>query len=172
MTTWYQRVGECNGCGQCCGGLGTLPQPDRRTPFPRNWPEAIRYWSLDDAVQAIPQTGLCGLGQIGQDTIGVAAPVGMVNIQGHKFYYVWLAGIGLVKDSSAQHDGSSYEPQCPFLLDVQGDGTMPCGLVGTNQDGAYLKWCQLEPSTPREEQLVQEWQWRFPDCSYTWEPIP
>lgn len=167
--TRYNRLGECNRCGQCCGAPGG---PDRRPPFCRLWYWSLRHWSLDDVNELCPQLSMCGLTQIGEDTLGVESAYGMVRIQGKPFYYVWVQGVGLCRDSSAAHDGSEYEPECPFLKPDPGDGTRPCALVGTNQDGAFKKWCEQEPTYPRREELVQEWIWRYPDCSYTWEVIP
>lgn len=174
MTVYFLRQGECNRCGQCCGAPGT-GQPDRRTPYARTWPETLSKGSLDDIVAGIPQLGLCGLGLIGEDTIGLPdGPVGEVKIQGKRFYYVWVPGEGLSRDTSPQHDGSQWEPECPFLEPGLVGTTPPpgepmaCGLIGTNEDGAYRKWCQQEPRARLSQELKEEWEWRYPDCSYTW----
>jgi Fe-S-cluster containining protein len=174
MTNYYQRLGECNRCGQCCGAPGG---PDRRTPFPRNAETHLRHNSLDDVNKLCPQLTMLGLTMIAEDTIGVASTTGHYRVQGQRFYYVWLPKLGVMKDASAAHDGSAPEPECPFLLPDPGPGdpaagTRPCGLVGTNDDGAYKTWCEQEPTSPRDEKFVLEWQQRYPGCSYSWQVIP
>ena len=161
----FIRQGTCNRCGECCGAPGG---PDRRTPFAKDWPDSLRYWSLDDINEMCPQLTMCGVTMVGEDLVGLESPFGSYKIQGKSYYYVWVEGVGLVRDTSAGHDGSIYEPECPFLLADPGDGTRPCGMVGTNDDGAYKRWCEQEPEFPRSERDKDEWEWCHPDCSYTW----
>ena len=159
------RQGTCNRCGQCCGAPGG---PDRRTPFGKSWPDSLRHKSLDDINVMCPQATMLGVTMTAEDIVGVEEPVGSYRVQGTNFYYVWVDGLGVQRDTSAAHDGSSYEPECPFLLDDPGDGTRPCGLFGTNDDGAFIRWCEADPTFPRSEKHTVEWQWRYPGCSYTW----
>lgn len=76
------------------------------------------------------------------------------------FSRVHVKGLGYRK--------SKDNPECPFLLTDPGDGTRPCGLVGTSKEYAFESWCKDEPTFPRDKKFVKEWQWRYPDCSYTW----
>ena len=159
------RQGTCNRCGQCCGGIDA---PNARTPFASTWWQSVRHWSLDDVNEMCPQLTMFGLTQVGEDTLGVESNHGSYKVQGKNYYYVWVDGLGIQKDISAAHDGSEYNCECPFLLPDPGDGTRPCALVGTNDDGAYKKWCENEPVSPRSAKLVAQWQAFYPACSYTW----
>lgn len=125
--TKYIRQGECNRCGQCCGAPGG---PDRRSPFPKDWPESLRTWTPENKEKLCPLIPLL--------------------------------------DEIEKYQKSPTNPECPFLLDDSGDGTRPCGLVGTGKEYAFDAWCKDEPTSPRKEKFVKEWQWRYPDCSYTW----
>ena len=161
------RQGDCNWCGECCGTSGD-------SPFPKNWPEAIRSWSLDDANEVCPQLTMLGIAQQG-DQIGYSDPAGSFKVGPTRFYYVWITGVGCCKDISAQHDGSAYLAECPFLLDDPGDGSRPCGLMGTSDDGAVKKFCRpelrAEPPTNYDiwiQESVDQWQADHPSCSYTW----
>lgn len=161
------RQGTCNRCGQCCGAPGG---PDRRTPFDRRWPDTINRWEMADVTEMCPFLSMFGLTGLGEDMVGLESPTGNYRVQGVRYYYVWVPDLGVQRDTSAAHDGSEYEPECPFLLPDPGDGTRPCGLVGTNDDGSYKLWCEQEPISPRSEENVAEWVWSFPGCSYTWIP--
>lgn len=140
-----------------------------------NWPEALRTWALDDAVSVCPQLGMFGIVQQG-DQIGYSQANGSYRVRGTLYYYVWISGVGLCKDTSAGHDGSSYNTECPYLLDDPGDGSRPCALVGTNEDGARFKFCRPEEHptdyVPENDiwsdESVAQWQADHPNCSYTW----
>ena len=162
----YQRTGDCNQCGECCGTVGD-------TAYVKNWPEAIRTWSLDDAMVVCPQLGMFGIAQQG-DLIGYDQANGSYRVRGTLYYYVWVPGVGPCKDTSAAHDGSSYNTECPFLKDDPGDGSRPCALVGTNDDGARFKFCRPEEHptdyVPEndiwDQRSVDQWQADHPNCSY------
>jgi hypothetical protein len=165
-----RRQGVCNHCGDCCGANGTFP-------FVKRHPEAIRTWSLDDVNETYPIYTLCGLGNVG-DEIWYISDHGMVRIQGAPYYYKWSPDRGLVKDTSPAHDGSTWSTECPFLEPDPGNGTRPCGLFGTNQDGLRKKMCRpeerLEPPQNYDEwedRSAQQWQDDHPNCSYTFEDI-
>lgn len=167
------RTGSCNQCGECCGAV-TAPNP--MSPYPKNWIEALRTWSLDDAVTICPQLGMFGITNQG-DLIGYSDPAGKYRIGGSQYYYVWVPGVGCCKDISTQHNGSSWNTECPFLLDDPGDGSRPCALVGTGDDGARKKFCRPEEHAEYvpendiwDDRSVAQWEADHPNCSYTWEP--
>lgn len=167
----FLRQGDCNQCGQCCGAEGS---PNQANPYPRRWPEAIARWSLDDANEVCPQLTMFGIVNQG-DLIGYDSPTGNYKIRNDRYYYVWVPGSGCCKDTSVAHDGSSYSLECPFLEDDPGDGSRPCALVGTQDDGARLKFCRPEerPEPPPnydvwDDRPVTQWQADHPLCSYTW----
>lgn len=172
--TNYQRSGACAWCGQCCGANGD-------SPFPRPGWEAVRYWSLDDINESYPLYPLLGFGQGGDGQVGPQEINGNYKIKNKRYYYTWTStgrGTQPYKDTSAAHDGSSYLPECPFLDDDPGDGSRPCALMGTGDDGAVRKYCrpELRPEPPPNydiwpDYLVQQWQNDHPDCSYTFEEI-
>jgi len=166
----FIRQGTCNRCGQCCGADGS---PNQANPFPRNWPEALRHWSLDDAVNELcPQLGMFGFGNLG-DEIGVAPEnrVGFYRVGGRKKPYVWITGEGCCKDTSPQNNGSSYSLECPFLEPTDGDpnNIRPCALIGTQDDGAYKKFCDPEGPVQFETQAsLDQWETDHPECSHYW----
>ena len=156
MEKKFKRLGECNRCGECCSdGRGG-------SPFPKNWPAAIRHRNLDEMVNKLPQAGLCGLTQIDEKTIGVKNKSGIARVDGQKFPYIWLERKGLVKSAKEGH--------CPFLR-PDSDGKFRCGLVGTSKEFAFEGFCKPEPREVSSESEVAEWQERYPGCSYTWEEI-
>jgi hypothetical protein len=115
---------------------------------------------------------MCGIANQG-DQIGYSDPTGSHKIGPTRFYYVWIDGVGLCKDTSTQHNGSSYSSKCPFLLDDPGDGSRPCGLVGTIDEGAIQKFCrpELRPEPPVNydnwnDASVAQWEADHPNCSY------
>lgn len=164
------RTGDCNRCGQCCGASGS-PQQD--SPWPKVWPSSFRRWALDDLIGMWPHALLFGIISKGDDTIGPAQTNGTVRIAGggppSDYYYVWVDGHAVCKDTSVAHDGSSYSLECPFLKDDPGDGSRPCGLVGTNNDGDFRIACEPEPPLNKTPEEVAKWEARHPLCSYTWE---
>ena len=164
-----QRTGTCNRCGQCCGADGS---PEQRNPWPRTWPEAFRNWRLEDVIAMFPQALLFGIITKGDGSIGKSQEYGTTRIAGggppRNYYWAWVPGHAVCKDTSPGHDGSQYSLECPFLKDDPGDGTRPCGLVGTGQDDAFRLACEPEPPMEKTPEEVGVWQQRHPLCSYTW----
>ena len=166
----FIRQGTCNRCGQCCGADGS---PNQANPFPQNWPLALRKWSLDDAVNELcPQLGMFGMQNMG-DEIGV--PIednnGLYRVGGKPFYYVWVPNEGCCKDTSTAHDGSTHSLECPFLKPTEGDpnNIRPCALVGTQDDGAYQKFCYPEGPERFEIQAhLDQWETDHPLCTHSW----
>lgn len=159
------RIGECNKCGQCCGAEGS---PNQDNPWPESWPESLRHWSLDDVKKMWPQSVMFGITQLDEGLVGYRSSTGSYRIKGTLYYYVWIPGHAVCKDTSIAHDGSSYSLECPFLGDDPGDGTRPCVLVGTQDDGAFKKACEPQPPLQKSAEMVVLWQEWHPLCSYTW----
>ena len=120
-----------------------------------------------------PQLGMFGIENQG-DLIGYDQANGSYRIRGTLYYYVWVPGVGPCKDISAAHDGSSYNTECPFLKDDPDNGSRPCALVGTNDDGARFKFCRPEEHPTDyvpandiwDQRSVDQWQDDHPNCSY------
>lgn len=164
-----QRQGMCNLCGQCCGTEG----PYQRSPWPTPWyplstEPCWRHWQVDDLIEISPILSIFGMTGVGEDTIGIPEPVGSYRVKGKLYYYVWVPGHSVCKDTSAAHDGNSWSFECPFLMPDPGDGTRPCALIGSQDDGTWKKECEPYPPEVSSAERVAEWQMRHPDCSYTW----
>lgn len=90
---------------------------------------------------------------------------GNIKITGKTFYFVWIPGVGLVRDSSVAHDGSSWVPECPFLGPDVG-GVRACGIASPQ----YAEWrdafCEGPLQMTAEE--AARWASDHPLCSYTW----
>lgn len=167
----WRREGVCLDCGECCGSNGV-------SPFPKLGWEAVNKWSLDDIVVSYALFSLLGFGQVGEDEVGVVNNEGSYKITGKNHYYTWQhTGKGTIpmKDISVAHDGSSYNQECPFLKDDPGDGTRPCALKGTQEDGSRKKFCRPEENTEYvpandiwDDSSKEQWETDHPSCSYTW----
>jgi hypothetical protein len=170
-----QRMGICNNCGECCGSV-TSPNPTN--PIPGTWPSDIRHWELNTAYEHYPLTSLFGLEMISSpegQVIGKDPPYGFYRVRGTPYFYVWVTGEGCCKDISPGQDGTIWNSECPFLQDDSGDGSRPCALVGSNDDGARRKQCRPEehPDYVAVEDVwidasVDKWIADHPNCSYTW----
>ena len=168
----YQRTEACDHCGDCCGANG-----QHNTGL--GW-EVLRTWDLSDVAESYNLWMLFGLGWNPQlEEIEPEASEGFHRVRGTPYYYTWQelrAGKGHLpcKDTSAAHDGSSYNTECPFLKDDPGDGSRPCALVGTGDDGARFKFCRPEEHpidyVPEndiwDQRSVDQWQADHPNCSY------
>ena len=169
----FVRSGECNRCGECCGAQ-TAPSP--KSPWPKSWPDSIRNHSYAQITAEWPQAILFGVVPDG-DGITKSADNGTTRIAGggapQDFYWVHVDGVGYCKDTSPGHDGSSYLPECPFLKDDPGDGSRPCGLVGTNNDNDFRVACEEGPTNAGIPSLqfetqaeVDRWFAKHPSCSF------
>ena len=189
MTTLY-RHGVCNRCGQCCGAEGS---PHQHNPWPGIWPESLYTWQLDNLVAKWPHALLFGIISKGDGTIGPSQTHGSVRVTGKGggvYHYVWVPGHAACKDISEAHDGSEYSLECPFLKPDPGDGTRPCGLVGTNENEAFRLACheghgglgiprlQIDDKVRSRgdvitaEEIVARWFEDHPACSFTWTATP
>lgn len=167
----FQRTQACNQCGDCCGANGVSPNSV-------GW-EALRLWGLAEVSESYNLWTLFGLGwNPVAERIQPESDFGSYKVKGKNYYFVWQElrpGKGHLpcKDTSPAHDGSSYSVECPFLQDDPGDGSRPCALQGSQDEGARTKLCRPEerPDYVPEndiwsEQSVQQWQTDHPNCSY------
>jgi hypothetical protein len=174
----YLRTQPCNQCGDCCGANG-------KHPTSIGW-EAVRNWSLDDVAESFNLWTLFGLNFNPQtETVEPETNEGFHRVTGTPYYFTWQelrpgSGHLPVKDTSPAHDGSSFIVECPFLQDDPGDGSRPCALQGTQDEGARQRFCRPEEHptdyVPEEdiwdERMVQQWQADHPNCSYVFVEIP
>ena len=167
----YQRTEACDHCGDCCGSNGMHN-------CSLGW-EVLRTWSLGDVAESYNLWTLFGLGwNPVLERIEPEADYGSYKVRGKNYYFVWQElrpGKGHLpcKDTSAAHDGSSYSVECPFLQDDPGDGSRPCALVGSQDEGARIKFCRPEerPDYVPENDIYDErsklqWEADHPNCSY------
>lgn len=167
----FYRTGTCENCGDCCGANGVHN-------CSLGW-EAIRNWSLSDVAESYSLWTLFGLAYNPQvEQIQPEEDYGLYRVTGKPFYYVWVElrpGKGHLpcKDISATHDGSSYSTECPFLKPDPGNGTRPCALVGSGDEGARTKFCRPEENPEYEpsldiwsERSKNDWETDHPNCSY------
>lgn len=173
----WRRTGTCNNCGDCCGGNGLH---NCSLGY-----EYVRTWSLDDVSESYNMWMLFNLVQNPQtEQIQPETDHGLTRITGKPYYWVWVElrpGKGHLpcKDTSAGHDGSSYSVECPFLKPDPGDGSRPCALVGSVDEGARWKQCRHEESpeyVPENDiwsdDSKQLWVEQNPNCNYTFVEVP
>lgn len=153
------RQGECNRCGQCCGAPGS---PERDSPWPDTYPEAVRNWTIASIEKNCPIFKLVGHPSLGAPT---AAAFRVAN---KTYRAIWKPGHGLCADAPPWGDDKSFEEMCPFLMPQQPDGTHPCALVGTQWEYIWEKMCKPSPPMEMSEEDVKTWQRRHPKCSYEW----
>jgi hypothetical protein len=167
----YRRTGDCNDCGDCCGGNG---QHNCSLGY-----EVISKWDLADVSESYNLWTLFGLNyNPTTETIEPESNEGFHRVGGTPYYYTWQElrpGKGHLpcKDTSAAHDGSSHSVECPFLQDDPGDGSRPCALKGSQDEGARTKFCRPEESNEYvpendiwDEASKLKWEADHPNCSY------
>lgn len=148
MSTYYRRTGDCNQCGNCC----------ENSPWPTNWPDAIRNRKPEHVLKMWPQAKHFPLPVHGGRSEGV------VTVEGEKFPFKWVPGASLCKSDDLH--------ECPFLTGVKGDEQRPCGIYGTNSHYMWEDWCRQFPDeTFESKERVDEWFRNNPDCSYTFEEV-
>lgn len=163
----FQRIGKCNLCGQCCGAEGS---PEQDNPWPKNIVRNRRKMSYTDFMKIWPQGLLLGVRENEQGLSEIGEQSGEAKIHGGsggKYPYVWIDG----RPCKATTDGSEHSLECPFLKDDPGDGTRPCGLVGTKHEPFYYVSCHDEvngipPNIVAFQENVDAWFRRHPLCSF------
>lgn len=153
--------GSCNNCGQCCG---CPTAPNRASAWPRNWPAAVRTW--DPAVRASVYPVFVVTGHPGEG----GPQAGVIRLGNRNYRWIWVPSAGLCADAPPWGDPASYEPQCPLLGPVQGDGTYPCAVIGTQWEAIATQiGCRWLPETMEDEHWAQ-WIADHPACGYTATP--
>jgi hypothetical protein len=151
-----QIQGSCNRCGQCCGAPGS---PNRDSPWPNNWPEAVATWRISYLAETFPVFQLTGHPALGGEVARV------VRINNKNYSLRWVPGHGLCKNTPPLNDPNTWEEQCPFLMDQLPDDSYPCALAGTQWNQQYVQ-C-MDMGEYWDEASVAEWQANHPLCSYT-----
>ena len=150
-----QRQGECNLCGQCCGGEGG---PQRCPPIPfLNLNRATMEIALED----FPLGRVVGVPVGDQVRDGVSL---VVRVKGQTYNVAWVPGVGLVKGTVADH-----VEECPLLMPDPGDGTRPCALVGSRWQDIWDALCKDQPPIEKTQEMVERWAYWYPGCGYWWE---
>jgi len=164
--------GTCNDCGQCCG---CETAPNRTSPFPGNWPEAVRNWEME----FLANTHLI-FKIVSHPVIG-GAIYGSFKIATGTYYWRWVPGHGLCANSPPWADPNTWEPQCPVLMGAN-QGTYPCGIkdVTINMPGGPVEGNAIRqsmscrelgmPPTMRDDEWEQ-WHRDHPACSYVATPV-
>ena len=164
----YRRTGVCEDCGECCGANGMCPTS-------KGW-EAVRNWSLDDVSESYNLWTLFGLGLNPQtETIEPESESFTYKVKGKNYSGIWHefeTGNGHVPCKNETN------VECPFLMDDPGDGTRPCALKGSQDEGSRTKFCRPEENpeyVPENDiwtqRMVDQWQEDHPNCSYIFEEI-
>lgn len=162
-----KRYGECNQCGQCCGAEGS---PEQASPWPRNWPIALRNWQYEDILQVWPQAILFGLikKELPDENVGPVKLAGYVFLHGGRYHWIYVEKQGICKDLPP-YGTPPYSLECPLLDGRSGDKMRPCALFGTDFEWMWDRACQSEPPVEKSQSQVEQWQKRHPLCSYKWE---
>lgn len=154
------RYGECNSCGMCCGSPDA---PNRDSPWPDNWPEAVRTWQIDYLAETFPIFQTTGHPDLG------GAGAGAVRIANKTYRWIWVPGHGLCADAPPWGDPSTYEEMCPVLGSEQPDGTYPCGVMGTAWEEIPTKLgCRTLPEE-WDQRSIDEWFTNHPKCGFWYE---
>ena len=164
-----ERQGDCCLCGQCCGAEGS---PSQASPWPRNWPSALRNWQYEDILQMWPQAILFGLikKELPDENVGPVKLAGYTFLHGRKFHWIYIKSGGVCKDLPP-YGGPPYSLECPLLDSKPGGETRPCALFGTDFEWMWRRACQPHPPIRSDEKVIGEWHKAHPLCSYTWEAV-
>lgn len=156
----FIRNGTCNRCGECCG-FPRASDGGQNNPWPRGWPSDIRNWSPESIQTHLP------ILQFADDMM--SAPSGQFTLRGTAVHWIWVPGKGLCTDLPAYGDVATHDQRCPLLAAKQGDGTVPCMLVGTRYQEIYdLQCAPVPPILFETQEQVDAWFTNCPSCSYTY----
>jgi hypothetical protein len=111
---------------------------------------------------------MVGLTEDASGKLVISEYYGNHNLKGNKIYWRWVPGHSLCKNLEPYDDPDTYELECPWLLPDPGDGTRPCAFVGTAYESIWQQFCGIEPPEESTVKMVEEWESRYPGCSYTW----
>jgi len=156
----FTRQGTCNRCGECCG-YPRSTDGGQNNPWPKTWPESLRNWTPESIAYHLP------ILQFSSDMVNT--PNDNFTIKGQRCYWIWVPGKGLCTDLPPYGDVSTYDQRCPLLASKEPDGTVPCRLIGTNQESVWNMFCEPVPPMQMETQeQVDKWFTNCPSCSYTY----
>jgi len=154
------RYGECTNCGMCCGSPDA---PNRDSPWPDNWPEAVRTWQIEYLANVYPIFKTTG-----HPTLG-GANAGAVRLGNKTYRWIWIPGHGLCADAAPYGNASTYYEMCPLLGARQPDGTYPCGAMGTPFEEIPTKLgCRTLP-LEWDQKSIDEWFTNHPNCGFWYE---
>lgn len=151
--TIYQRTGECNKCGECCG----YPLPDGRQVQP--WDEHIMSGTQNWSDESIMDTPFF---QVFRHPKLAKFKAGFLVVEGKKYRYAWEEKKGLCRE-----DGNV---MCPFLRDDL-PGEHPCALWGTAYHWFWARHCEPTPPLRLTEQDLEIWKKQAPSCSHVYVKI-
>lgn len=163
------KTGACNNCGQCCGGGNPVSDPG--SPFPKSWPNSVRNWVLS----ALEGTELFKF--TGHPVLG-GATYGNFKLGSNTIRWIWVEGVGLVKDAPAWGNPATYVPECP-LLDDESGGEFAClaegqvwtrGTVSISGDALRAFFGCRDIGLPDEwpENKATDWATAHPNCGVTY----
>jgi Fe-S-cluster containining protein len=161
MANWT-RSGDCNHCGECCGSNGQYNTTE-------TW-EEHRFWEPSDVTEHLPLWTLFGLGYNPQEEmIQPESDTGFYRVKGVQYFYEWT----LLPSGKGHVPVKPGTTECPFLQDDPGDGSRPCALVDSQDEGARTKYCRPEerPEPPQDydiwtQESKDQWEADHPNCSY------
>jgi hypothetical protein len=169
MADWRQ-IGTCNWCGDCC-----------HEPFAKNWPEAVLAWPYSALQAQFPMAPIIGLGPqpngkvgfVGGNRYGSTKITGSPASGAGTYYWVWVQGVGFCTDTSAGHDGTSYETKCPYLRGA----SSPYEGCALNMNSRHRFRYTDGFCGQRDQQLIftdegkVDWDANNPNCVLTWEEV-
>lgn len=151
----FLRSGTCNRCGECCG-YPRATDGGQNNPWPNSWPGSIQSWSAEAIALHLP------ILQFAADMVNT--PNGQFTLQGKKINWTWVADHGLCTGTP-----TAWDQRCPMLGAKQGDGTVPCRLVGTRYENVWTMMCQPVPPDEFEKpEEVDNWYAHCPSCSFVY----
>lgn len=165
----HNIFGKCNQCGACCGAKGS---PNQTNPWPTKYLPRHQGVNIKHQLKMMPQLRMCGLrtGPNGVPRLTKehgATVVSMADGSEKEFYWLWHDGV----PCKATPGGQFKSLECPFLLDDPGDGTRPCGLVGSSREDAYRTACHtteenggIPPLVFETKEQVDLWHENHPKC--------
>lgn len=154
----YLRAGTCNRCGECCG-YPRASDGGQNNPWPGDWPESIRSWTPESIQLYLP------ILQFSANMVNTL--YGNFTIQGKRCYWIWITGKGLCTDTPAYGDTATYDQRCPLLEAKQGNGQVPCRLIGTRYEYVWTMLCEPVPPMRFDSQAaLDNWHTNCPSCSY------
>jgi len=171
----YQRSGDCDWCGECCG-VETAPNPT--SPYP-TFPEDYKYMGVGEVEKSIKFAIGMGLVTVLPDGSLDWEPYGSIDIPAFGTAYICfvphslgLGWSGLCTNLPPYDDISISSPRCPFLF---GDSApYECALEGRPnlRDDWLVSSCgDRGPAIIQTDEELAQWQTDHPGCSLTFTEV-